>query len=505
MKKNNSNPLYPLKLRQRAEAQLKKHGLIPSSTISAADLHRLVLELAVHQIELEMQNEELQHAYDEIKTEHERYNNLFDFAPVGYLTLARDSKILKANLTIGKMLSCGRSHLEEHHFSSFIDHRYRSRFNRMLDKVFQSKTLEQCEIMIRKITNSQQPTANSSPYQIFRLDAIISDNPQECRITLTDVSDTRQATEALKQKESHYRWLFEAAQEGILILDYKSGKIVDANPFIAHLMGFSLDEIVGKELVEIGFILDKELARKAYEELQTKNYIRYSDLPLKHKSGKIIEVEFLSYVYNVGDEKEIQCNIRDITLQKQLWENEKKHNLISEQLAMHDPLTGLPNRRLLSERISLAFAQARRNKTMVALMMFDLDKFKPVNDTLGHAIGDILLQQVAARSKAVLRRGGDSISRLGGDEFVILLAQIVALSNAVTMAEKIRQKIKEPYTIEGHAIDISCSIGIAVFPDHGEDELTLMKHADDAMYSAKNNGRDNVRVYKPQANLNDRH
>ena len=161
MKKNNSNPLYPLKLRQRAEAQLKKHGLIPSSTISAADLHRLVLELAVHQIELEMQNEELQHAYDEIKTEHERYNNLFDFAPVGYLTLARDSKILKANLTIGKMLSCGRSHLEEHHFSSFIDHRYRSRFNRMLDKVFQSKTLEQCEIMIRKITNSQQPTANS--------------------------------------------------------------------------------------------------------------------------------------------------------------------------------------------------------------------------------------------------------------------------------------------------------------------------------------------------------
>ena len=319
------------------------------------------------------------------------------------------------------------------------------------------------------------------------------------------MSDTRQATEALKQKESHYRWLFEAAQEGILILDYNSGKIVDANPFIAHLMGFSLDEIVGKELLEIGFILDKELARKAYEELQTKNYIRYSDLPLKHKSGKIIEVEFLSYVYNVGDEKEIQCNIRDITLQKQLWENEKKHNLISEQLAMHDPLTGLPNRRLLSERISLAFAQARRNKTMVALMMFDLDKFKPVNDTLGHAIGDILLQQVAARSKAVLRRGGDSISRLGGDEFVILLAQIVALSNAVTMAEKIRQKIKEPYTIEGHAIDISCSIGIAVFPDHGEDELTLMKHADDAMYSAKNNGRDNVRVYKPQANLNDRH
>ena len=167
-----------------------------------------------------------------------------------------------------------------------------------------------------------------------------------------------------------------------------------------------------------------------------------------------------------------------------------------EQLAMHDSLTGLPNRRLLSERISLSLAQGRRNKTLAALMIFDLDRFKPVNDTLGHAIGDALLQQVAARSQATLQRSSDSIARIGGDEFVILLPQIAAPSNAVAIAEKILRIINEPFDVEGHAINISCSFGIAIFPDHGLDELTLMRHADEAMYTSKNEGRNRITVFR---------
>ena len=372
MKSDQIDPRDSSELRRRAEERLKASGLVPDSPISTAELRRTLHELSVYQIELEMQNEQLKDSYDEIKKEKRRYTDLYDFAPVAYMTLAPDSTIL----------------------------------------------------------------------------------------------------------------------------DYKTGKIIDANPFIVHLIGFSVDEIVGKELWEIGSILDKELAQNAYLELQSKNYIRYSDLPLRHKSGKVIDVEFLIYVYNIGEEKAIQCNIRDITIQKQLQENEKRQNLIIEQLAMHDSLTGLPNRRLLSERIALNMAQCRRNKCMAALMMFDLDKFKPVNDTFGHAIGDILLQQVTARIRETLRRSGDSIARLGGDEFVILLPQTDAIANAVAIAEKIRKKVKEPYIIEGHIINISCSIGIAVFPDHGENELTLMKHADDAMYLAKNQGRDNVKVFE---------
>ena len=166
-----------------------------------------------------------------------------------------------------------------------------------------------------------------------------------------------------------------------------------------------------------------------------------------------------------------------------------------ENLAMHDSLTGLPNRRLLSEQIKLTIALCQRNKTMAALMIFDLDKFKPVNDTLGHGIGDILLQQVANRTLGILQRRSDTLARLGGDEFVVLLSQIAAIANAVTIAEKILKALQEPFEIEGHAINISCSIGIAVFPDHGENELTLIKNADDAMYSSKSHGRSCVMVF----------
>jgi len=166
-----------------------------------------------------------------------------------------------------------------------------------------------------------------------------------------------------------------------------------------------------------------------------------------------------------------------------------------ENLAMHDDLTGLPNRRLLSDRISQALGQCQRNRTLAALMIFDLDKFKMVNDTLGHGIGDVLLQQVATRSYGTLLRSGDSIARLGGDEFVVLLPQIAEISNAVAIAEKIRHTLMKQFDVEGHAINISCSIGISVFPEHGQDELTLMKHADDAMYQSKSYGGNCVTVY----------
>ena len=185
---------------------------------------------------------------------------------------------------------------------------------------------------------------------------------------------------------------------------------------------------------------------------------------------------------------------------KKIAEDEQKilqaQKFFIENLALHDDLTGLPNRRFLSDRISVALGQCQRNRTMFALMIFDLDKFKIVNDTFGHGIGDVLLQQVATRTYGTLLRSGDSIARLGGDEFVVLLPQIAEISNAVAIAEKIRHTLMKTFDIEGHAINISCSLGIAVFPEHGLDELTLMKHADDAMYQSKHDGGNRITVYE---------
>ncbi|MEI7787778.1 MAG: diguanylate cyclase [Chlorobiaceae bacterium] len=160
-----------------------------------------------------------------------------------------------------------------------------------------------------------------------------------------------------------------------------------------------------------------------------------------------------------------------------------------------EQLKGLANRRLLSERINMIIGLCRRSKTMAALIIFDLGKTKPDIDALGHGIGDLLLQQVSIRTLGILQRSSDTLARLGGDQFVVLVSQMGEKANAVRIAEKILKALQEPFEIEGHALSITCSIGIAVFPDHGENELTLMKNADDAMNASKSQGENIITVY----------
>lgn len=167
-------------------------------------------------------------------------------------------------------------------------------------------------------------------------------------------------------------------------------------------------------------------------------------------------------------------------------------------LAQHDPLTGLANRALFSDRLGQALAGAKRDQKHLALMFIDLDRFKPVNDTYGHGVGDLLLQEVAQRMRACVRES-DTVARIGGDEFVVLLRTVDSEQTALAVAEKIRQALDRPYEIAGHRLDISASLGIALYPDHGGDEIELAKNADDAMYLAKNSGRDTVRMYRAEA------
>lgn len=161
------------------------------------------------------------------------------------------------------------------------------------------------------------------------------------------------------------------------------------------------------------------------------------------------------------------------------------------QLALYDALTGLPNRKLLDERLQQALALAKRDHGHVALLFIDLDKFKPVNDNYGHAYGDLLLKEVAKRLHSCMRES-DTASRLGGDEFVALLPEIEGRNAVMTVATKILNRLSEPYEIAGHTFEISASIGAALYPEDGVDAKSLIKSADMAMYEAKNSGRSNV-------------
>lgn len=167
------------------------------------------------------------------------------------------------------------------------------------------------------------------------------------------------------------------------------------------------------------------------------------------------------------------------------------------KLATHDTLTGLPNRQLVYDRLSQALVSARRDRVRVAVMFIDLDEFKPVNDQFGHAVGDQLLKEVAKRIQTCIRES-DTVSRIGGDEFIVLLPVIEAEQDAQEVAEKIRSALNQPFELAEISLHISSSIGISIYPEHGHDESALLKNADTAMYDAKNNGRNAVRLYQTQ-------
>ncbi len=165
-------------------------------------------------------------------------------------------------------------------------------------------------------------------------------------------------------------------------------------------------------------------------------------------------------------------------------------------LAYHDALTDLPNRRLFEDRLTVALAQARRKKQMAAVMCLDLDRFKIVNDTMGHALGDLLLQSVAERLTGLMR-DSDTVARVGGDEFTLLLPDVARAEDTVEVAERTLEVLRQPWVLNGHEFCVTTSIGIAMFPNDGEDADSLLRNADTAMYRAKDSGRDNYKLYNP--------
>lgn len=193
------------------------------------------------------------------------------------------------------------------------------------------------------------------------------------------------------------------------------------------------------------------------------------------------------------DLPEVLMRVRNMLEVRLLHEASRNHGKALESLALHDPLTGLANRRLLIDRMSMALLHARRNKSIMAVLYLDLDGFKQINDTLGHGAGDALLKAVAGRLVASVREE-DTVARLGGDEFMIALWHITGADYASAVASKVLEAVSQPYTIEGHPVRITLSAGVGIYPTHGEDAESLMKSADLALYAAKHAGKKAFRL-----------
>jgi two-component system cell cycle response regulator len=204
------------------------------------------------------------------------------------------------------------------------------------------------------------------------------------------------------------------------------------------------------------------------------------------------------FVSKPFDWDEVLMRVHNMLEVRLLHDEAREHAKLLESLALQDPLTGLANRRLLPERVWMAIAHARRNKSEMAVVYLDLDGFKEVNDTFGHAAGDLLLKMVAARLLAAVREE-DTVARLGGDEFMIALWQVTGLEDTAKVAAKVIEAVAQPYEIEGHTVTITISAGASIYPVHGEDADALMKSADHALYEAKHAGKNTYRLSNPPA------
>ncbi len=292
------------------------------------------------------------------------------------------------------------------------------------------------------------------------------------------------SNEALRQAAT----VFENTKEGVIIAD-ASHRVVAVNRAFVEITGYSADDIVGRTPAMLRAPCDDDAFYRHIGEAVRESGHWQGETRDRRKNGEEYPA-WLSVSVVRDDDDRVTNHVSVFSDISVLKESQAR----LDRLAHHDPLTGLPNRLLLNARADHALARARRNDKQMAVLFLDLDRFKFINDTLGHPAGDLLLQQVADRLRKCVR-DEDTISRLGGDEFTILLEDLDDSAVASGVARKILGALSEKAVLFGHEVFVTCSIGISVYPRDGEDVVTLFKNADSALYRAKDQGRDTYQFY----------
>ena len=304
-----------------------------------------------------------------------------------------------------------------------------------------------------------------------------------------DVTESKMLEAALSLSEEKYRSILEEMEDAYYEVDL-SGNFTFVNEATTRHTGYAAEELTKMNFRQVTYEEDINPVFTAF------NNVYRSGEPNKGYAHRMVKkdgtVGYVEAAISVSKDKQgaivgFRCVSRDVTERKML---EQK----LADMATHDYLTGLPNRILLNDRFQVALAQANRNNYKLGIMSLDLDHFKEVNDTMGHAVGDEFLKAVGIRLSNILR-SSDTVARLGGDEFLLLLQEIHYPEDAILIAEKIIDSCKEPLRINGHQLHISTSIGIAIYPDNGEDMDTLMRKSDAAMYFSKRHGGMQYKVF----------
>ncbi|HEX7970894.1 MAG TPA: EAL domain-containing protein, partial [Thiobacillus sp.] len=316
------------------------------------------------------------------------------------------------------------------------------------------------------------------------------------------------ALASLRQSEQLFSKAFHASPDSVMICRVRDGRIINVNESFARLTGYAPSDIIGRTHGEVTLWADAENLARAKQQLSLDQAVQNLEMTLVTRSGEHRDMLVSSELTEIGDDLCALTVARDVTEQKRAEQR-------MTYLANYDHLTGLPNRVLLRDRLAEAMQRAQRAERLVGLLYLDLDRFKHVNDSLGHQFGDQLLKQVSERLQQCVRETdtvvqavavealpGTTVARLGGDEFIVLLEDVRHIDEITRIAQRILSTFALPFDLEGRQIFVGTSIGITVYPFDDVDLDNLIRNADAAMYQAKALGRNNFQFYTDDLNAN---
>lgn len=476
MSKNIKRPIQTEDIvRKEATLRLKKKDhpdsvSLTEETTTASILH----ELQVHQIELEMQQNELIVARESAEAAADRYQALYDFAPVGFVSLNNTGHITQTNLTAASMLGIPRAKIKGLRLAAYVTEDSLSQFNSHLSNTFKGLNQPACEIKL----------CVDNKVSTLQMMMNINDDGLESLTVLTDISARKQTEVKLKLAAS----VFSNAREGIIITDIK-GNIIEVNDTFTKITGYSRQEAIGqnprilksgRHSVDYYEGIWESLKKDGYWSAEIWNRRKNGDIYPEKKSINAVRDVFGNVVHYVS----MFTDITDL----------KAHQQQLEYSADHDVLTGLPNRSLLAKNLTLALKQSKQHGKVTALAYLDLDGFKKINDTYGHNMGDQFLIAIATRLKKALRVG-DFLARIGGDEFIAVLNNLDKTSDCEPILQGMLTAASQKVICSGESLKISTSIGVTLYPENGTDPDLLLRQADQAMYIAKDAGKSCYRFF----------
>lgn len=466
-------------LRRQAEALLELSEADPTQ-IDLETIRHLMHELSVHQIELEMQNDELIRSQNDLHISHSRYYQLFNLAPLAYAELDGRGIIRNCNQALTALTRfdgdklLGKTLVELVHpedrliFDIFFKHAANGPKSVEFRLIDQTGSI----LFVRLAARWLNPAHMGDDAALL--------------VALSDETARKEAEEKLKLSAA----VFDSSSEGVIITDEKN-RIISVNQAFTQITGYSLDEVLGKNPKVLNSARQDPHFFRQFWKCIVQHGSWEGEIWNRRKNGEVYP-EWLS----INVLRDVSGKIyRHIGVFSDITERNRTQEIIRKQ-ANYDYLTGLPNRVLFQDRLEYSLRHAHRSGLSLALLFLDVDRFKEINDTLGHSAGDELLKELARRLQSCVR-DSDTVARPGGDEFIVILNELDEPSSVDRVANLMLEQLAQPVFLNGEQVYVTASIGIAFYPTDTTNMEDLIKSADQAMYVSKRQGRNRFTFFTP--------